>query len=510
MSIFDQISKAAEAGAVTGAQAFNTPAGFDGTRTEPTQGFVLPVAPLTKTLYSYQAAAVESILTYRRVVLGYQPGLGKTAIMQAAVAAEARQGRKSLVVVPPSLRISPWAQDFAADFPGLSVALVSGTKAAAFPEADVVIIPDSILAKRTNDVLAWGPDHLFVDEAHRFKSRDSQRSKALVALADTLAPEAIVVTATGTLVSNRIIDVYQPLRATGKANATAVSGGYSWTRFMDRWCLTDTIWTGRATVRVAVGCTDPQGLRDTLVHSCYLSVPREDVLSLPERTTAVRALVLNGDAAEYRRAEKQFLAWVREVKGDEAYRRASKAEAITKLMALWEMDGKAKAKASSEYVTSLTEQGEQVVVFAHHKSVIEKLYEAFLKANQRVGVIVGGMTSEAKAEVVDSFQAGRLDVLLGNTEAAGTGLTLHAARHVVFVQLPWAPGVFGQAADRVYRIGQHRHVTTHVLNMSEGVSENLWNVLVDKAHVADAVNTGTPSTIDADSVEEAVLQNYGW
>jgi hypothetical protein len=55
-----------------------------------------------------------------------------------------------------------------------------------------------------------------------------------------------------------------------------------------------------------------------------------------------------------------------------------------------------------------------------------------------------------------------------------------------------------------------RHVTTHVLNMDNGVSEHLWTVLLDKVGVADAVNTGTPSTIDTDSIEEAVLSSYGW
>jgi SNF2 family DNA or RNA helicase len=101
-------------------------------------------------------------------------------------------------------------------------------------------------------------------------------------------------------------------------------------------------------------------------------------------------------------------------------------------------------------------------------------------------------------------------VLIGNITAAGTGLTLHSSRHVVFCQLPWSPGDYGQAQDRVYRIGQHRHCTTHVLNASEQVSEHLWAVLGSKVAVADAVNTGTNTTIDASSIEEAVLQSYGW
>lgn len=506
MSIFDSILSAA-----ADAPAPVALAKFDGERLAPSEGFVLPVAPATKTLYAYQQAAVESILAQRRVLLGLQPGLGKTAIMQAVAAAAAAEGKRSVIVVPPSLKISPWANEFAADYPSLKVEVVSGTTPAPFDSsADVVIVPDSVLVKRLADIEAFAPSALFVDEAHRFKSRDAKRSKALHAYAKNLSADAIVCMATGTLVSNRATDVWQPLAISSTENAKAVSRGASWSSFMSEWCITEMVWTGRASVPVAVGCKDPEGLRAKLVSTCMISVPREAVLDLPERTTAVRSLIINGDGAAYRRMEKDFLSWVRETKGDAAMRRAAKAEAVVKLMHLWRADGIAKAKATTEYVTDLTTQGEQVVVMAHHTDVVSALYERLLAEGLRVGTIIGGMTSEAKATVVDQFQAGNLDVLLGNIEAAGTGLTLTASCHIVFAQLPWASGTYGQACDRIYRIGQKRHTTTHILNMQEGVSEHLWGVLAAKAEVADAINTGTPSTIDFASVEEAVLSSYGW
>lgn len=516
MSIFDTIATAA-------AQAPALPTvdpDFDGTRMSPSEGFALPVAPLTKTLYSYQLAAVESALTQGRILLGLQPGMGKTAVAQAVIAAKVAEGGKAIVAVPPSLRVSPWLAEFNTDYPHLNVAIVEGQKQADLPaDADVVIIGDSVLAHRRDDIIAWGPTALVADEAHRYKSRTAKRSVALSDIIGSMPVDATVILATGTLATNHAADVYKPLHALGAGQghpqAKAVSRGESWTRFMDEWCLTEVIWTPHSgQQRVVKGCKDPAGLRQKLVETCMVSIPRDEVLDLPERVFDKVDLIVNGDAAEYRRAEKNFIAWVREQYGLPAAERAAKAEAIAKVMRLWELDGKAKVRAVADYTANLTQQGEQVVIMAHHSEVITALYFALRKhtdtKNLNIKTIAGGMTSNEKAAVVDGFQAGDVDIIIGNIEAAGVGLTLTAASNLIFAQLPWSPAAFGQASDRIYRIGQQHRVVIHVLNMVGGASERLWEVLVAKAEVVDAINTGKPATIDTGSVIDTVLGGFGY
>jgi SNF2 family DNA or RNA helicase len=263
--------------------------------------------------------------------------------------------------------------------------------------------------------------------------------------------------------------------------------------------------------RVVVGCQDVEGLRQRLVSTCMVNIPRGEVLDLPERTFNQASLVLDPDSqARYNNVNKHFLDWVMANYGEDSMKRAAKAEALVKLMKLWEVDGKVKVKATAAYVQNMVDQDEQVVVMAWHKSVLDGLKEQLEKNGTRVGMLVGGMTAEARDEVVHWFQAGAYDVVIGQIAAAGVGLTLTAAANIVFAQLPWSPAVFAQATDRIYRIGQERSVTVHILNMEGGVSHRLWDVLQSKAHVVDGINNGEPTSIDPGSVTNAVLETYGW
>jgi hypothetical protein len=54
------------------------------------------------------------------------------------------------------------------------------------------------------------------------------------------------------------------------------------------------------------------------------------------------------------------------------------------------------------------------------------------------------------------------DLLVLGPKAAGTGLTLNAATHVIHLSRWWNPAVEKQCNDRVHRIGQTRPVTVHI------------------------------------------------
>ena len=574
MSIFADILKEATAAATGEAIEQAAVEGFAARSalTEPTDGFTLPLPADGFDYYGYQAAAVQTIIEFRRAIVGYAPGMGKTRIAIASARHHVREeGGRVIVICPPSLRLDPWEREFQGQFPDLRIVSVKGTKArivedqfgklslndkvSPIADADVLLVPDSVvLSKRAHDIIEWGPTALVVDEVQRFKSPRAGRTRALHKIADTIptgdpikflpidptAPPSLtamlderplqgptkcgmVIPLSGTLSKNSPDDVWSPVRALGKRHAINLSGGESFQVFQQKWCLTETV-RARETDKYGVtrsgNIQKTTGLRDDDLHTAlracaYIRVERNDVLNMPEKMWIDRSLELtDAEMKEYRKMEANFLLWVKEQMGDAALARAERAEALVRLMKLWETAGVAKAKAVAEYVDSLVEQGEKVVIMGWHKLTIATLQAELDKLKLRHVSVVGGMSAKQKLDAQDEFRDTSrygADVLIGNITAAGTGLNLEVACHLVFAQTCWSPGDVVQTSDRIYRVTQQNDCVVHVLNAAETVDEHVWGVLKDKAQVVDLVNSGgAECTIDTGDVQREVLAAYGW
>jgi SNF2 family DNA or RNA helicase len=110
----------------------------------------------------------------------------------------------------------------------------------------------------------------------------------------------------------------------------------------------------------------------------------------------------------------------------------------------------------------------------------------------RVGVPVwpiDGRTPVAERQkIVDQFSgvAGSA-VLVLNPAAAGTGLNIQAANHVVHYTLEWNPAREAQATARAWRRGQERPVTVHRLFYVGSIDELIVDRLRLKQELFDAV-----------------------
>jgi hypothetical protein len=114
----------------------------------------------------------------------------------------------------------------------------------------------------------------------------------------------------------------------------------------------------------------------------------------------------------------------------------------------------AKAPLTIAAVRERVEAGDKVLVFSSYTAVIEKVAAAFA---EHCVTITGAVKARERQKAADRLQKDdRVRVLAGNLQAAGVGITLTAATHVVFNDLDWVPANHWQAEDRIYRIGQTR------------------------------------------------------
>ncbi|MEU1270984.1 DEAD/DEAH box helicase [Streptomyces sp. NPDC005799] len=136
--------------------------------------------------------------------------------------------------------------------------------------------------------------------------------------------------------------------------------------------------------------------------------------------------------------------------------------------------------------TVLAEDG-SALVFTQYVGMA-RLIAAHLSARAvPVELLHGGTPVPDREHMVDRFQSGATPVLVLSLKAAGTGLNLTRAGHVVHFDRWWNPAVEEQATDRAYRIGQTQPVQVHRLITEGTVEDRIAEMLEAKRALADAI-----------------------
>ncbi len=136
-------------------------------------------------------------------------------------------------------------------------------------------------------------------------------------------------------------------------------------------------------------------------------------------------------------------------------------------------------------VLGIVRGGEQAVVFSHFLGMLS-LLEAALARYGIETIRVDGSTDNRQA-LIDRFNAHDAPVALCSLLAAGYGINLTAANHVIHADRWWNPAVEDQATDRVHRIGQDRTVYVHLILTEGTLEERIDHLLEAKRGMAGQV-----------------------
>lgn len=427
-------------------------------------------------LYGYQRAGVAYALKRRHTLIADEMGLGKT--VQAIGVMNVMGARRTLIVCPAFLKENWRREVLRWSVPRRSVAVLSGRQDTGAPEADVVIINYEVIAdwESLRDE-EW--DLIVYDEAHYLKNPKAKRTETALEIRG-----GRVLYLTGTPVLNRPIELYPILRHAGLRIAS------NWYHYVTRYCgarQTRYGWDVR-------GASNTMELAGILREQIMVRRLKKDVLTeLPDKIRQVVVLsdetgVAREAVAAYRRMLRAKRALAKaETEEARAKAREEYNAAFGELSRLRREVGEAKIPAISDWAVNTLENEGCVVVFAHHREVAEQVSKNLREAGYSVGLIHGGIGQEGRQAIVDAFQAGKLDAVVGTIGAMGVGLTITRASVAIMGELDWTPARLVQAEDRLHRIGQENKVQIIYLVHESSIDEKIVRTLDWKQNVIDRV-----------------------
>lgn len=130
-------------------------------------------------------------------------------------------------------------------------------------------------------------------------------------------------------------------------------------------------------------------------------------------------------------------------------------------------------------------KNEKVLIFTEFRKI-----QSLLKRNimQRYGIsvpIIDGDTNNRQLVLKMFNETHGFEVMLLSPKAAGVGLSITSANHVIHYTRWWNPAVENQATDRAYRIGQKKDVYVYQIinsdqeNFPQGTVEELMHELLE-------------------------------
>jgi SWI/SNF-related matrix-associated actin-dependent regulator of chromatin subfamily A-like protein 1 len=408
------------------------------------------VADAYPDLYAHQRSGVAFLLSRRRAILADDMGLGKTR--QAIVAVrEAAPDGPYLVICPAGVRLN-WRREIHLVEPDADVHVVTGGGAWE-PGHRWTVINYDLLGRLEAELHSVNWAAIVVDEAHYIKNRSQRSARVLhllgvgragagigigrgAAAGDVRPGPRVAYLLTGTPMASRPRDLFNLLKAVEHPLAR------SFYAYAVRYCAAhhngyglDS--TGASNVGELARIVSGVLLRRTKDEA--LDLPPKVRTWLPVEVNTNRAAALEARALDYLRDHPARVGptWVTFLGMLNRARHAL---------------GMAKVPATAELVGDIVDAGHKVVVYSGYTAVITGLAERFGAA----AVTLTGADSPARRQAaVDALQTDpSVRLLLGNIHAAGVGINLTAATHVVFNDLDWVPGNHWQAEDRIYRIGQ--------------------------------------------------------
>lgn len=332
------------------------------------------------------------------------------------------------------------------------------------------------------ELSVWGPDLIVCDEGHKIKTHNISASKAMHRLGAKAGYRLLL---TGTLITNKAIDVFSPYKFLNPAIF-----GTSFYAFRSRYF--DMVGYGNHTPVLKKSMEAELSAR---LHSIAYRAAKADCLDLPETTDIIRQVELEPAA------RKIYRSLVKENFAELASGEVTAPNVLTRLLRLSQLTGgflgndenaavqqisSAKLSAMEDILESAVAEGQKLVIIARFLPEIRAICKELDGRGLRYACITGEVQDRA-AQVAQFQNDPDVPVFVGQIATAGLGLTLTAASTMVFYSLDYSMSNYEQAKARIHRVGQ-RNPCTYIHLIAKGtVDEKVLTALRNKADLAKAL-----------------------
>ncbi len=430
-------------------------------------------------------------------VLADDMGLGKTIQVIAAVLKfkeeELLNEQKILVIAPTGL-LTNWAAEFNKFAPSINVEIYHG------PQRNLnklngydVLITSYGIARSDALLLKKGKWHaLVIDEAQNIKNQNTAQTKAVKSIkSDNF------IALSGTPVENRLSELWSIMDYSNRG----FLGGLK--EFAETYGNPIEQLNDRETADKLKKVTAPFLMR-------RLKSDKSIISDLPEKVEIDSFASLTKEQAGL--YEKTLEEAMHEIEGinrtDQKSLFVRQGLVLQMILALKQIcnhpaqflkNGNKDASLSGKTellfnkLDSIMESHEKVLLFTQFTEMA-RLLQHFLTNRYEIEPLYyhGGCTLNQRKEMIHRFQTNHADkIFLLSLKAAGTGLNLTAASHVIHYDLWWNPAVENQATDRAYRIGQKNNVMVHRFITKNTFEEKINAMIQQKKALAEmTVATG--------------------
>lgn len=439
--------------------------------------------------YPYQQDGIRFGLEHKRIIIGDEPGLGKT--LQSIGIVDTANAYPCLVICPSSLKIN-WQREFGKFTDKSALVLDNAVRTTwsyllTMGMHQVAIVNYESLRKyfvwdikggknfRLKDVVFCPQIRMFksiiIDESHRVKDPSAQQTIFTKGL--SVGKEWIILLS-GTPVVNRPEDLISQLSI---MNRLSEFGGRA--QFMADYCTDPRDKMAEPAVPLSV-------LSRQLYDTCMIRREKAKVLpQLPDKTR-VDLYVEISNAPEYNLAAADLAEYLRQYKecSDWEIRRKMRMEALVRFMTLRSLATMGKIPQAVDFIRTFLDSGKKLIVFCSLHDIVDELKKAFPKS-----VTVTGRDNPVnKQAAVDAFQNNpSILLIICSIKAAGVGLTLTAASDVAFVELAWTYADCCQCEDRAHRIGQKDNVTCYYLLGRGTIDHTIYSLIHRKKSIANQI-----------------------